>query len=185
MGRLVGRQTRPPVGRRLRVLRWARGDRAFHYAMSQQPGREADYRNMAVALEEARLSLSEGGIPIGAALCRGEEVIGRGHNRRVQLGNPVLHGETDCLQNAGRVGSYKGLTMYSTLMPCYMCAGTIVQFRIMRVVVGEAESFAGARDLMEAHGVEVVDLGLPECSEMMQSFIDANPELWAEDIGEL
>ena len=85
--------------------------------------READYRNMAIALEEARLSLREGGIPIGAALCRGEEWVGRGHNRRVQLGNPVLHGEMDYLQNAGRLGSYKGLTMYSTLMPCYMCAG--------------------------------------------------------------
>ena len=151
----------------------------------EQLQRAADYRNMAIALEEARLSLGEGGIPIGAALCRGEELVGRGHNRRVQLSNPVLHGEIDCLQNAGRLGSYKGLTMYSTLMPCYMCAGTIVQFRIMRVVVGESVSFAGARDLMEAHGVEVVDLGMPECSQIMQSFIDANPVLWAEDIGEL
>lgn len=151
----------------------------------EQLQRQADYRNMAIALEEARLSLREGGIPIGAALCRGEKLVGRGHNRRVQLGNPVLHGEMDCLQNAGRLGSYKGLTMYSTLMPCYMCAGTIVQFRITRVVVGESASFAGARDLMEAHGVEVVDLGMPECSQIMQSFIDANPVLWAEDIGEL
>jgi creatinine deaminase len=110
---------------------------------------------------------------------------GRGHNRRVQLGNPILHGETDCLQNVGRIGSFKGTTMYSTLMPCYMCSGTIVQFRIMRVVVGEALSFPGGRQFMEAHGVEVVDLEMPECSQMMQAFIEANPELWAEDIGEL
>ena len=140
---------------------------------------------MAAAVEEARLSLSEGGIPIGAALFRGPELLGRGHNRRVQLGNPILHGETDCLQNVGRIGTYKGTTMYSTLMPCYMCSGTIVQFRIMRVVVGEAMSFPGGREFMEAHGVEVVDLEMQECAEMMRAFIVANPELWAEDIGEL
>jgi cytosine/creatinine deaminase len=140
---------------------------------------------MATAVEEARLSLSEGGVPVGAALYRGAQLLGRGHNRRVQLGNPILHGETDCLQNVGRIGSYKGTTMYSTLMPCYMCSGTIVQFRIMRVVVGEALSFPGGRQFMEAHGVEVVDLEMQECAQMMQAFIEANPELWAEDIGEL
>ena len=148
-----------------------------------QPGQ--DHRNMAVALEEARLSLEEGGIPIGAALSRGTLVLGRGHNRRVQLGNPILHGEMDCLSNVGRTGSYKGTTMYSTLMPCYMCSGTMVQFRIMRVVVGEAMSFVGGREFMEAHGIEVVDLQMDECAQLMQSFIVANPELWAEDIGEL
>jgi cytosine deaminase len=146
---------------------------------------DQDHHNMGTAVEEARLSLSEGGIPIGAALYRGAEMLGRGRNRRVQLGNPILHGETDCLQNVGRIGSYKGTTMYSTLMPCYMCSGTIVQFRIMRVVVGEALSFPGGRQFMEAHGVEVVDLEMPECAQMMQAFIEANPELWAEDIGEL
>ena len=144
-----------------------------------------DYRNMASAVEEARLSLREGGIPIGAALYRGTELLGRGHNRRVQLNNPILHGETDCLQNVGRIGSYRGTTMYSTLMPCYMCSGTIVQFRITRVVVGDAISFPGARDFMEAHGVEVVDLGVEDCAQMMRAFINANPELWAEDIGGL
>jgi cytosine deaminase len=148
-------------------------------------GTGADRQKMEVALEEARLSLSEGGIPIGAALWRGEELLGRGHNRRVQLGNPILHGETDCLQNVGRIGSYRGTTIYSTLMPCYMCSGTIVQFRIMRVVVGEAKSFPGGREFMEAHGVEVVDLEIAECAAMMQGFIEANPRLWAEDIGEL
>jgi cytosine deaminase len=140
---------------------------------------------MAVAIDEARLSLSEGGVPVGAALFRGTDLLGKGHNRRVQLGNPILHGETDCLQNVGRIGSYKGTTIYSTLMPCFMCSGTIVQFRVPRVVVGEALSFPGGRDFMEAHGVEVVDLELQECAEIMQGFIAANPQLWAEDIGEL
>jgi creatinine deaminase len=148
-------------------------------------GPAQDYHNLAVAIEEARVSLSEGGIPIGAALFRGVELLGKGHNRRVQLNNPILHGETDCLQNVGRIGSYRGTTIYSTLMPCYMCSGTIVQFRIPRVVVGEATSFPGARDFMADHGVEVVDLNVPECARMMESFITANPELWAEDIGEL
>jgi cytosine deaminase len=140
---------------------------------------------MAVAIDEARLSLSDGGVPVGAALFRGTDLLGKGHNRRVQLGNPILHGETDCLQNVGRIGSYKGTTIYSTLMPCFMCSGTIVQFRVPRVVVGEALSFPGGRDFMEAHGVEVVDLELQECAEIMQGFIAANPQLWAEDIGEL
>jgi creatinine deaminase len=153
--------------------------------MTAHQDQDQDHRKMGTAVEEARLSLSEGGIPIGAALYRGAEMLGRGRNRRVQLGNPILHGETDCLQNVGRIGSYKGTTMYSTLMPCYMCSGTIVQFRIMRVVVGEALSFPGGRQFMEAHGVEVVDLEMQECAEMMQAFIEANPELWAEDIGEL
>ena len=148
-------------------------------------GPAQDYHNLAVAIDEARLSLSEGGIPIGAALFRGADLLGKGHNRRVQLGNPILHGETDCLQNVGRIGSYKGTTIYSTLMPCYMCSGTIVQFRIPRVVVGEAGSFPGGAGFMADHGVEVVDLNVPECAEMMESFIAANPQLWAEDIGEL
>jgi cytosine deaminase len=140
---------------------------------------------MAVAVGQARLSLSEGGIPIGAALFRGPELLGGGHNRRVQLRNPILHGEMDCLQNVGRVGTYKGTTIYSTLMPCYMCAGTIVQFRVPRVIAAESLTFPGGREFMEAHGVEVVDLEMQECVQMLQDFIAANPELWAEDIGEL
>ena len=144
-----------------------------------------DYERIAVAIGEARLSLSEGGIPIGAALFRGPDLLGGGHNRRVQLRNPILHGEMDCLQNVGRVGTYAGTTMYSTLMPCYMCAGTIVQFRVPRVVVGESLTFPGGRDFMQAHGVEVVDLEMQECAEMLHGFIAANQELWAEDIGEL
>jgi cytosine deaminase len=149
------------------------------------PNNARDYERIAVAIDQARVSLSEGGIPIGAALFRGPDLLGTGYNRRVQLRNPILHGEMDCLQNVGRLGTYRGTTIYSTLMPCYMCAGTIVQFRVPRVVVGESLTFPGGREFMEAHGVEVVDLEMPECVEMLQGFIAANPELWAEDIGEL
>lgn len=148
-------------------------------------GTALDYERMAVAVEQARVSLSEGGIPIGAALFRGPDLLGAGYNRRVQLQNPILHGEMDCLQNVGRLGSYKGTTIYSTLMPCYMCAGTIVQFRVPRVVVGESLTFPGGREFMERHGVEVVDLEMQQCAQMLQGFISANPGLWAEDIGEL
>ncbi len=144
-----------------------------------------DFVNMRVAIEEAEESLRTGGIPIGAALFRGTELLGKGHNQRVQLENPILHGETDCLQNVGRIGSYRGTTMYSTLMPCFMCGGTIVQFRIPRLVVGEARSFPGSGEFMESHGVEVVDLGMEKCSSMMSRFIEEHPQLWAEDIGEL
>jgi cytosine/creatinine deaminase len=148
-------------------------------------GTALDYERMAVALGQARLSLGEGGIPIGAALFRGPDLLGAGYNRRAQLRNPILHGEMDCLQNVGRLGTYRGTTIYSTLMPCYMCAGTIVQFRVPRVVAGESRTFPGAREFMEAHGVEVVDLEMQECAQMLQGFIAANRELWAEDIGEL
>lgn len=139
---------------------------------------------MQVAIEEARLGRMQGGIPIGSALVRDGRVIARGRNKRVQEKNPILHGEMDCLNNAGRIGNYKGTVIYSTLMPCYMCAGTIVQFKIKKVVVGESRTFAGARDLMESHGVEVIDLDLPECVRMMEEFIAAEPALWNEDIGE-
>ncbi len=131
------------------------------------------------------MSLDEGGIPIGAALFRGADLLGAGHNRRAQLRNPILHGEMDCLQNVGRLGTYRGTTMYSTLMPCYMCSGTMVQFKVPRVVVGESLTFPGGRGFMEAHGIEVVDLEMDECAQMLQGFIAANPDLWAEDIGEL
>jgi cytosine/creatinine deaminase len=139
---------------------------------------------MKAAIDEARKGRQEGGIPIGSVLVRDGRLIARGHNKRVQERNPILHGEMDCLNNAGRIGSYRNTTIYSTLMPCYMCAGTIVQFKIPRVVVGESRTFAGAREFMEQHGVEVVDLDLPECVEMMEEFIAEEPELWNEDIGE-
>ncbi len=135
------------------------------------------------ALEEARAGLSEGGIPIGAALVREGKLLAVGRNKRVQNGDPVTHGETDCLRNAGRLGSFRGCTLYSTLMPCYFCAGAAVQFGIKRVVVGESRTFAGAPEFMREHGIEVIDLDRPECYEMMERFIRENPSLWNEDIG--
>lgn len=140
---------------------------------------------MHAAIAEARSGMAEGGIPIGSVLVKNGQLIARGHNKRVQENNPILHGEMDCLFNAGRVGSYKDTVIYSTLMPCYMCAGTIVQFKIPKVIVGESHTFPGAKEFMQAHGVEVIDLGLTECMEMMQAFIQAHPDLWNEDIGAL
>ena len=140
---------------------------------------------MQAAIEEARKGQSVGGIPIGSVLVAHGEIVARGHNQRVQKKNPILHAEIDCLNNAGRLGSYRNTVLYSTLMPCYLCAGAVVQFRIPKVVVGESETFPGTRAFMESHGVEVVDLALPECIEMMRKFIAENPELWNEDIGEL
>lgn len=140
---------------------------------------------MQLALGQARQGLREGGIPIGSVLVRDGAVVAAGHNKRVQENNPILHGEMDCLLNAGRIGSYRNTTIYSTLMPCYMCAGTIVQFKIPKVIVGESRTFPGARAFMESHGVEVVDLDLPECVAMMEAFIREKPELWNEDIMEL
>ncbi|PCJ79269.1 MAG: tRNA-specific adenosine deaminase [Flavobacteriales bacterium] len=139
---------------------------------------------MQAAIEEAKIGLSEGGIPIGSVLVRNGEIIARGHNKRVQEQNPILHGEMDCLNNAGRIGSYQDTVIYSTLMPCYMCAGTIVQFKIPKVIVGENRTFNGAEQFMKQYGVEVITLDLPECYEMMQDFITKNPELWSEDICE-
>lgn len=140
---------------------------------------------MQEAIHQARKSLREGGIPIGSVLIKNGGLVAAGHNKRVQENNPILHGEMDCLNNAGRVGSFKNTVIYSTLMPCYMCAGTIVQFKIPKVIVGESRTFAGARAFMEEHGVEVIDLDLPECVEMMNQFITDKPTLWNEDIGEL
>jgi cytosine/creatinine deaminase len=140
---------------------------------------------MQEAIAEARLGLSERGIPIGSVLVKDNQIIGRGHNRRVQKGDPVIHAEIDCLMNAGRIGSFKNTMLYSTLMPCYLCAGAAVQFRIPRVVVGESRTFAGAREFMEGHGIEVIDLDLDICITMMKEFIRQNPRLWNEDIGEL
>ena len=140
---------------------------------------------MKAAIGEARKGLSEGGIPIGSVLVIDGKIVGRGHNKRVQENDPVLHAEIDCLRNAGRVGKYAGAVLYSTLMPCYLCAGAAVQFRIKKVVVGESRNFAGAREFMESHGIEVVDLDLAECRDMMARFIAEKPQLWNEDIGTL
>ena len=140
---------------------------------------------MRLAIEEAKKGLAEGGIPIGSVLVKNGQLVASGHNKRVQEDNPILHGEMDCLNNAGRIGSYRDTVIYSTLMPCYMCAGTIVQFKIPKVIVGESKTFSGAKEFMEAHGVQVIDLNLPECIEMMEDFIQKKPELWNEDIMEL
>lgn len=140
--------------------------------------------HMQTAINEARKGLAEGGIPIGSALVRDGQLVASGRNKRVQEKNPILHGEMDCLNNAGRQTSYKDTVIYSTLMPCYMCAGTIVQFKIPKVIVGESRTFPGAKEFMEQHGVEVIDLDLPECYEIMEEFIAGNPELWNEDIAE-
>ena len=138
---------------------------------------------MQAAINAARKSRDEGGIPIGSALARADQLIAVGHNKRVQESDPVTHAEIDCLRNAGRLGSFRDTVLYSTLMPCYLCAGAVVQFGIKKVVVGESRTFAGASDFMRQHGVEVIDLDLPECVQMMQEFIARNPALWNEDIG--
>jgi cytosine deaminase len=143
-----------------------------------------DEQFMKEAEAEARKGLAEGGIPIGSILVRGEKIIGRGHNQRVQKGSAILHGEMDCLMNAGRQKSYLDTVIYSTLCPCYMCSGTIVQFKIPRVVVGEAVNFPGAPEFLRSHGVEVVILNQAALVKMMGDFIQAKPELWNEDIAE-
>ncbi|MFW6264096.1 MAG: nucleoside deaminase [Cyanobacteriota bacterium] len=139
---------------------------------------------MKEAIAEAKQGLQEGGIPIGSVLVKDGKILGKGHNKRVQDQDPVTHAEIDCLRNAGRLGSYQGTTLYSTLMPCYLCAGAVVQFGIQRVIAGESQTFAGARAFMESQGVEVIDLDLPECKELMECFIEQNPRLWNEDIGQ-
>lgn len=140
---------------------------------------------MQAAIDEARQGMAEGGIPIGSVLIRDGKIIGRGHNKRVQDGDPVTHAEIDCLRNAGRVGNYRNTVLYSTLMPCYLCAGAVVQFGIKKVYAGENETFSGAKEFMESHGVEVINLESAECKAMMRKFIAEKPELWNEDIGEL
>ena len=137
------------------------------------------------AIDEARLGRSQGGIPIGSVLVRDGKIIGQGHNKRVQEDSAIKHGEMDCLTNAGRQRSYRDTVIYTTLMPCYMCAGTIVQFKIPKVMVGESRTFGESRAFLESHGVEVVDCDLQECVDMMNEFIEAEPTLWNEDIMEL
>jgi creatinine deaminase len=138
---------------------------------------------MQTAIAQARKSRAEGGNPIGSALIRAGKLISVGHNKRVQNNDPITHAEIDCLRNAGRLGSFHDTVLYSTLMPCYLCAGAVVQFGIKKVIVGESRTFPGAADFMRTHGVELSDLDLPECIKMMQKFIAENPHLWNEDIG--
>lgn len=138
-----------------------------------------------IAIQEARLGLDEGGIPIGAALFdRAGNVLGRGHNRRVQENDPSIHGETDAFRKAGRQRNYRETIMVTTLAPCWYCSGLVRQFNIGTVVIGESQSFGGGLEWLRENGVEVIDMSSAECIEMMTQFIDKNPELWNEDIGE-
>jgi cytosine deaminase len=144
-----------------------------------------DREMLQIALDEARLGLAEGGIPIGAALFGSNgTLLGRGRNRRVQEQDPSLHGETDAFRRSGRRRSYRDTVMVTTLAPCWYCSGLVRQFGIPKVVVGESENFAGGIEWLRECGVEVVDLAAPECVELLGGFIAAHPELWNEDIGE-
>ena len=138
-----------------------------------------------IAVEEARIGLSEGGIPIGAALFDGQgNLLGRGHNRRVQENDPSIHGETDAFRKAGRQRSYKDTIMVTTLAPCWYCSGLVRQFNIGAVVVGESETFRGGIDWLRDNGIEVFDMHSQECIEIIGAYIEQNPEIWNEDIGE-
>jgi creatinine deaminase len=140
---------------------------------------------LGVAIEEARQGLAEGGIPIGAALFDGQgQLLGRGHNRRVQEGDPSVHGETDAFRKAGRQRSYRDAILVSTLAPCWYCSGLVRQFKIGTVVVGESVNFAGGLDWLRENGVNVIDLASRECIELLASYIRAHPEVWSEDIGD-
>jgi cytosine/creatinine deaminase len=139
---------------------------------------------LAIALEEARRGLAEGGVPIGAALFTAEgALLGRGHNRRVQDGDPSMHAETAAFRNAGRRASYRDTVMVTTLSPCWYCSGLVRQFGIPAVVIGEARTFAGGHDWLAEHGVRITILDDPECVALMTEFIAARPDLWSEDIG--
>ncbi|WP_400767996.1 nucleoside deaminase [Methylosinus sporium] len=146
--------------------------------------RASDIVCMDEAFRLAKKSFDEGGLPIGSVLAEGTRILGRGHNRRVQQGDPILHGEMDCLRDAGRRASYRETTLYTTLSPCMMCAGTIVQFKIPRVIVGENRNFGGNEQFLRDHGVEVILLDDTRCRELMRNYIEANPSVWNEDIAE-
>jgi cytosine/creatinine deaminase len=145
-----------------------------------------DHAFLEVAIEQARVGRDEGGVPIGAALVADGRVLGAGHNRRVQEGSPIRHGETDALEAAGRqpASVYRRSTMYTTLSPCDMCTGAILLYGIPRVVIGENRTFMGGEDYLRSRGVEVVDLDSEACVDLMRGFIAAHPEIWNEDIGE-
>lgn len=142
---------------------------------------------MALAIEEAKLGLAEGGIPIGSVLVVDGKVVGRGHNRRVQKGSAILHAEMDCLENAGRLkpADYRKSVLYSTLSPCDMCSGTALLYRIPKIVIGENRTFQGPESYTQSRGIELVNLNSQECIQLMNDFIAARPELWNEDIGEV
>ncbi len=141
---------------------------------------------LAAAIEEARLGLQEGGIPIGSVLVLDGKIVGRGHNRRVQKDSPTLHAEIDALENAGRLkaSDYRRAVLYTTLSPCDMCSGAVLLYKIPRVVIGENQTFQGPEEYLQARGVQLEILQNQECTQLMRAFIQAHPELWNEDIGE-
>jgi cytosine deaminase len=143
---------------------------------------DTDRRFLRIAYEEAKAGFEEGGCPIGSVLAEGDRLVAQGRNQRVQRGDPIAHGEMDCLRKAGRRRSYRAMTLYTSLSPCMMCAGTIVQFAIPRVVVAENETFGGNEDFLRSRGVEVVIADDADCKALMRRFIAEKPELWAEDI---
>jgi len=145
---------------------------------------EIDRKMLKIALEEAEQGFNEGGCPIGSVLARNGKEISRGHNQRVQQGDPIAHGEMDALRKAGRQRTYRDTVLYTTLSPCMMCSGTIVQFGIPRVVVGENTTFGGNEEFLRERGVEVLVMSDPDCIALMKKFILESPELWAEDISE-
>jgi cytosine deaminase len=145
---------------------------------------ETDNKMLRIAYEEAKAGFDEGGCPIGSVLERAGKVVAQGRNQRVQKGDPIAHGEMDALRKAGRQSTYRDTTLYTSLSPCMMCSGTIVQFGIPRVVIGEAVNFGGNEDFLRTRGVEVIVANDQDCIDLMDKFIKEKPELWAEDIAE-
>jgi creatinine deaminase len=145
---------------------------------------DQDTQLLRISYEEAKAGFDEGGCPIGSVLARAGEVVAQGRNQRVQKGDPIAHGEMDALRKAGRQKTYRDITLYTTLSPCMMCTGTIIQFGIPRVVIGETQNFGGNEDFLRSKGVEVVIAEDPDCIALMARFISERPELWAEDIAE-
>ena len=145
---------------------------------------DTDRKFLRLAYEEAKAGYDEGGCPIGSVLARGEELVSQGRNQRVQKGDPIAHGEMDALRKAGRQKSYRDMTIYTSLSPCMMCTGTIIQFGIPRVVIGENTTFGGNEEFLRSKGVEVIIADDPDCIALMEKFIAEKPELWNEDIAE-
>ncbi|MDJ0640539.1 MAG: nucleoside deaminase [Paracoccaceae bacterium] len=145
---------------------------------------DIDAKFLRIAYDEAKAGYDEGGCPIGSVLARGDVLVSRGRNQRVQQGDPIAHGEMDALRRAGRQKTYRDTTLYTTLSPCMMCAGTIVQFGIPRVVIGENENFGGNEDFLRSRGVDVIVASDPDCTRLMARFIAEKPDLWNEDIAE-
>ena len=145
---------------------------------------ETDKHFLRVAYDEALGGYEEGGCPIGSVLAEGDRLIAQGRNQRVQKGDPIAHGEMDCLRKAGRQKSYRKMTLYTSLSPCMMCSGTIVQFGVSRVVIGENQTFGGNEEFLRERGVEVIIAQDPDCVALMTKFIEEQPELWNEDIAE-